>query len=133
MAEKAKAPKPGNSAGINQDDAEGFVTRLENLDKDLGKLKSEHMLKCKDVRSDIKEVYKEAEDAGLPKKALKAVVNARALERKAKAEREDLADIDMQSKYDAIRHQLGDYADTPLGAAAVAAVGNGAAEAPAAH
>ena len=121
MADRAR---PGLN-GLDPDKVKGFVGRVENLHKDLDKLRSEHMLACKDVRGDIKEVIKEAKGEGINAKALKAAIEQRALERKAKEVAHGL-DIDEQSQLEQIRAALGEYADTPLGAAAVSAAGNGA-------
>lgn len=124
MDERAN-PKPLRPA---KNSATTYVERIENLNVGMDKLKSEHTLKCKDVRADIKQVLKEAEGDGFSKAAIKAVVKARALEAKAEAERADLDGVG-QTVFDEIRHALGDYADTELGQAAVAAATNGAAEA----
>jgi len=121
VAEKAK-PRTANSPATK------FIERIENLNKQLDEIKSEHMLKCKDVRADIKQVLDEAKAEGYTKAVIKAVVKARALERKAGEAREDL-DIADRDTFDVIRHALGDYADTPLGAAALDAARNGSAEA----
>lgn len=122
MAAKAK---PAQNAGLNTDDAQGFVERIENLHDKLESMKGSYMADCKVVREDIKAVYDEAKESEIPKKALKAVVTARQLERRANEARDDL-DSDDQDLFDAIRLALGDLADTPLGGAAVKAAKNGA-------
>lgn len=122
MAERAV--KPENDKGAK------FVERIENLNADLDKMKSAYMNECKAVREDIKEVLKEAKGDGFNKSTIKAVVTARALERRAEAAREDL-DMADRDVFDNIRHELGDLAETPLGKAAMEAAGapNGAADA----
>lgn len=114
-----------NVAGVNMDSAKGFVERMESLHVDLDKLKSSYMLDCKDIRGSIKEVLQEAADAGISKKALKAVVKARELERKADVLRDEL-EPDQQDTYDNIRLALGDFSETELGAAALERAQQGA-------
>jgi uncharacterized protein (UPF0335 family) len=96
-----------------------FVDRIENMHDEMESAKGEYMAECKARREDIKSIYDEAKDEGIPKKALKAVITARQLERKAKAARDDLADLDLQDKFDLIRLKLGDLSETPLGEAAI--------------
>jgi uncharacterized protein (UPF0335 family) len=104
-----------------------FVSDYEGCQAELLKLRMDYMEKCKTVRGDMKVIVDEAKDAGIPKQSFRAVIKSRELERKAKKARDDLADIDLQDKYDLIRHALGDLADTPLGQAAIApANGSGA-------
>jgi len=97
-----------------------FVERIENLNRDLEKLKSDYMNECKAVRADIKEVVGEADDKGVPKKALKGIVKYRALERKKNAIGDGM-DIDEQSKFESLVAALGALDGTPLGDAAKAA------------
>jgi uncharacterized protein (UPF0335 family) len=78
----------------------------------------DYMTKCKGPHGDIKSILDEAKKAGVPKASLRAVVKSRELERKAVKQRAELGDLDLQDKYDLIRHALGDLADTPLGQAA---------------
>ncbi len=66
------------------------------------------------LREDIKEILIEAESNGLTKKAIRAVVKARALARKAEAVSDALEPSDKDT-YDNIRHALGDLAGLPLG------------------
>lgn len=104
-----------------------LVDRIENMYDEMESAKGKYMAESKSRREDIKTIYDEGKESGIPKKALKAVITARQLERKARAARDDLADLDLQDKFDLIRHRLGDLADTPLGeAATTAATTNGA-------
>ncbi|MCK9994503.1 MAG: hypothetical protein Dbin4_03023 [Alphaproteobacteria bacterium] len=98
-----------------------FVARIENLHADLEKEKSAYMLACKALREDIREVLEEAQEKGLPKKPLRAIVKQRALEKKAAACRDDLEDSDHLSAFDIMKAALGDLADLPLGQAAMGA------------
>lgn len=100
--------------------AQPFVERIENLNKDLEKLKADYMNECKVVRGDIKEVVTEAKDKGVTSKALKGIVKYRALERKKNAIGDGL-DIDEQSQFETLVAALGQLGGTPLGDAATAA------------
>lgn len=121
MAKKAETETPTPRPGGNDDGAK-FVERMENCNQQLDKLRSEHMLACKDVHADKKEILKEAKSAGFSKASIRAVMTARKAERKAEQAREDL-DIADRDTFDNIRHQLGDLADLPLGQAAMASNG----------
>lgn len=114
----------GANGRYDAEKTQGFVDRIENLHADIATIMSKALNACRAVHGDIKIVYQEAKDeAGIPKKALKKVVQARALEQKARAVREDLEAED-QDDFDRIRQALGDLADTPLGAAALAPRGH---------
>jgi uncharacterized protein (UPF0335 family) len=113
-----KEPKPAKTNGYDPAKVQEFVGRIENLHNDIASEKGSFMQICKDIHSDINLVFDEAKEAGIPKKALKKVITARALEAKAAAVREALEGED-QDSFDLLRHALGDLADTPLGAAAL--------------
>ena len=113
-------PRKGGGAD-NPDLVIEFVGRIENLHADLEKEKSAYMLACKALREDIREVLEEAQEKGLPKKPLRAIVKQRALEKKAAACRDGLEDIDHLSAFDVMKAALGDLADLPLGQAAMGA------------
>jgi F0F1-type ATP synthase membrane subunit b/b' len=104
------------SNGIEADLVQPFCDRIENLMDQLATEKGEYMQRCKSIREDITLVLTEAKDAGIPKKAFKAVIKTRELEQKLEAIRDDL-EAEQQETYDQIRHALGDLADTPLGGA----------------
>jgi hypothetical protein len=57
----------------------------------------------------------------MPRAAVKAVIEKRALEAKLNGVREDLEDIDLKAKFDEILRALGDLGTTPLGKAAAKA------------
>lgn len=119
---RQKRATPRKGGGVdNPNLVTEFVGRIENLHADLEKEKSAYMLACKALREDIKEVLNEAQEKGLPKKPLKAIVKQRALEKKVAACRDDLDDIDHLSAFDIMKAALGDLADLPLGQAAMGA------------
>ena len=63
--------------------------------------------------------YDHASDQGISKKLLKIKIKERDLERKIDGVTEDL-EADERSEYQMLSEKLGDFADTPLGAAAMA-------------
>lgn len=98
--------------------AEAFLKRIENLHADAEEAKGVYMNECKERREDIKQVYTEAKDAGVPLKALKGLVRRRQLLRRAEAIPAGL-DIDEQSAYSQLVEALGE-----LGMAAARAAGH---------
>lgn len=104
--------QPANNEGSK------FVERIENLNDDLASERGEYMVKAKAINEDKKTVLDDAKAAGFTKATIKAIVKARELERKATAAREDL-DMSDRETFDSIRHSLGDFAELPLGQAAM--------------
>ena len=97
--------------------AELFLKRIENLLDELDSLRGKYMNDCKPFHSDIKEVYAEAKEAGVPSRALNGLVKYRKLERD-QDKIGDGFDLDEQSAYESLVGALGDFADTALGKAA---------------
>lgn len=110
-------PKRGHN-GIDVDKAKAFVGRIENVESEIDSERGSYMAKAKSLREDIKEIIGEAKDAGIPKKALKAMVADRRLERK-KRKLGDGLDIDEAAAFEQMKEALGDLAGLPLGAAAL--------------
>ena len=107
------AIKPARTNGFDPAKVQSYVDRVETLHADIASIMGKAMNECRAVHGDIKIVLDEAKDTdGIPKKALKKVIKARALERKAEEVREELEGDD-QADYDMIRHALGDLADLP--------------------
>jgi|GEM_PF-6014081 len=118
MAERTGSAVSGN--GFDKKMTTMFVKDIERHFGELDTLKSEHLTRCKRVRENIASLYDRAKDAGIPKKALKAVVKIRGLQE----EIEELCEADDAEDTETIemlRHALGDLADTPLGEAAAKA------------
>lgn len=99
--------------------AKPYIERVENVMNDLETLKSKYMLECKELRSDIKDIYLEVKDSDLSVKALKKTVKYRELERKQSKLGEGLEDRDSVD-YEALILALGD-----LGQAAAIRAGYG--------
>jgi len=116
---EAESTGPAPSNGYDPEKVKNYVDQIESLHADIASIMGAALNECKQVHSDIKLVLDEAKDNdGIPKKALRKVIKARSLERKAAEVREDLEGDD-QDSFDLIRHALGDLGDTPLGAAAL--------------
>lgn len=123
----ARKPKNGGTENPHQDKPNGvedsvakrWTGEIERHFATLDSLRGEYMNQCKQVRELIAGCYDRAKDAGLPKKALKAVIKTRQLEKRIEGLREDLAEDGLDDDYDTIRLALGDLADLPLGAAAL--------------
>jgi uncharacterized protein (UPF0335 family) len=98
--------------------AQAFLKRIESLNADAESAKGTYMQECRERREDIKSVYEEAKDAGVPPKALRGLVKKRALEKKAAAI-PDGFDIDDAAAYATLCEALGD-----LGKAAAKAAGH---------
>ena len=99
-------------------EAASFVDKFDELEKEIASERGIFMSKCKAIREKQKELLDDAKSQGVAKKLVKSIVAAREHEAKAKALRDDLEDEDRKFFVD-IRKALGDFADSPLGAAAV--------------
>ena len=98
--------------------AESYLSRIENLLAEIDTAKEKCADECKERQEDIKSIYTEAKDAGVPLKSLKGLVKYRKLERKQLAIADGL-DIDEQAAYSNLVEALG-----PLGEAAARAAGH---------
>lgn len=95
-----------------------FLKRIESLFDDLESERGKYMSAAKGLREDIKSVYDEAKDKGVPVKALKGLVRYRELEKKQKAIGDGL-DIDEASSFETLVEALGDFSSTELGQATI--------------
>lgn len=121
--DEANGPSPGKSNGFDPEDVRNAVDRIENLKADIASIMGEALNECRGVHVSIKDVYDEAKsEHGIPKKALRSVIKARELERKARAVRDNL-EPEVMDEHDMIRHALGALADLPLGEAALERAG----------
>jgi hypothetical protein len=121
-----------NPARDNEPTAEHVqeaVAAIEKLDDDLLKERMAYMKRCKDIRKIKADEYDSASNRGISRKLLKTKIKERELERKIDGLTEDLEE-DERSEYEMLTEKLGEFADTPLGAAALAkADGSGRAQA----
>ncbi len=81
--------------------------------------RSVYMTKCKRIREVMAGDYDTAADKGVSKKLLKVIIAERKDERTIAARRANL-EQDEVSEFDMLCEKLGDYANTPLGGAALA-------------
>lgn len=102
----------------NADEMASFVDKYEELEKEKLREKMSYMERCRRISEQQRELLDDAKSQGLPKNVVKAVVKARDLEKKIEALQEELED-DAAQIFKDIREALGDYADLPLGQAAV--------------
>jgi hypothetical protein len=77
------------------------------------------MSKCKKIRGVMEDDYKSAQNRGISKKLLKKIVKERELERKIESLTADL-EPDEVSEHAMLMEKLGEFANTPLGKAALA-------------
>lgn len=108
----------GGRNRANPSEMASFVDEYEKLEREKLQEKMAYMERCAKISARMKDVLEDAKSQGLKGNVLKSVVKARAYERKAAAIEEALEDDDA-SDFKDIREALGDYADLPLGAAAV--------------
>lgn len=96
-----------------------FVKDIERLTEEMDSKKGEYMAWCKGHRELINRQYDAANNAGIPRKSMKATIKTRALESKIEKIADDLAEDETAAEtFEQIRAALGDLADTPLGKAA---------------
>jgi hypothetical protein len=99
---------------------------IESYYDDLATERGKYMQRCKKIRGDMNDEYETATKRGISKKLLKKIVKEREFERKIMALTAGLEE-DERSELDMLMEKLGEFANTALGAAAIAAhAGNGA-------
>jgi Arc/MetJ-type ribon-helix-helix transcriptional regulator len=104
--------------GFDREKLQDIVGRIEQCFADLLSERGAYMNRCRGIREGITAAYDDAKAQGIPKKELRALVKTRELERKIAAQFAEL-EADEQQNYQMIQEALGDFADSPLGAAAV--------------
>jgi len=107
----------------NSPSGENVQAAVEHIEQRYAELASErgvYMQKCKRIRETMSQNYDEASDKGISKKLLKKIIKERDLERKIDALTEDL-EPDERSELDMLIEKLGEFGNTPLGKAALAA------------
>lgn len=115
MARKANE----NINSPDNEDVQAAVRNIEDHFADLASERGTYMLKCRRIREAMAADYEKAGSRGISKKLLKKIVKERDLERKIEAVTADL-EPDERSEYDMLIEKLGEFVNTPLGAAAVA-------------
>jgi Skp family chaperone for outer membrane proteins len=115
MAKAASA----NTNSPSEDDVQAAVANIEQCYNDLASERGIYMSKCKRIRETMSNDYDKASDQGISKKLLKRIIKERELERKIGALTDDLED-DERNEHQMLIEKLGEFANTPLGAAALA-------------
>jgi len=96
------------------------VAAIEKLHADLRSAKGVYMGICKEIHSNVANAYDSASDRGISKKLLKTKLKERDLKSKVRDLTKDLEE-DERSEYQMLSEKLGEFADTPVGQAAMAA------------
>jgi uncharacterized protein (UPF0335 family) len=115
---RKSAKQTPNTNGFDPAVLQDVVSRLDELDATLASERGKFMKRCRDISEDRKGVMTEAKARGIPLKPLKTELKARKLAHKIEELRSEL-EADDAEQADLIREALGDYADLPLGKAAV--------------
>jgi uncharacterized protein (UPF0335 family) len=91
------------SNAVNAEHLRAFLERIERLEEEK-----------RAIADDIKEIYLEAKGTGYDPKIVRKIVALRRMDRDKRREEEEILEIYLSA--------LGEYADTPLGQAAIARV-----------
>lgn len=105
--------------GPTQEETEEVVRTIEGYMEDLRSEKALYMSRCKPIHESIKDTIEDAvKTKGFDKKALKIGVKQREFLRKMEQLENELDEV-TQTALDRLQSQLGTFADSPLGKAAV--------------
>jgi Skp family chaperone for outer membrane proteins len=107
-----------NTNSPSEDDVQSAVANIEQCYSDLASERGKYMASCKKIRDVMAGDYDKASDQGISKKLLKKIIKERELERKIGALTDDLED-DERSEQQMLMEKLGEFANTPLGKAAL--------------
>ena len=95
-----------------------YLDTIDREDGELATLKGEYMQRCQGPRGRIKSVMAAAKEAGVNTVAFRATVAKHRAARKLHARLENL-EADDRHAFDVIQEALGEFGETPLGAAAL--------------
>jgi len=116
--QKAAPPPPRDvTKDDNTKELQGILADIARLNGEIRSKKSEYAVFVKNQRKLINGHLDRAANSGFSKKVIKAILDARELEEKLDGIKEKLDEDDLAESYDDYRQALGDFADTPLGAA----------------
>lgn len=107
--------------GLNTIDptvAQRWIGDIERRYVDLLSERGLYMARCKDIRDDIADYIERAVAAGLNRQALKKKLKIRELDRKIQSIEAD-AELEVKEQLELLTEALGDFANLPLGEAAV--------------
>jgi hypothetical protein len=100
------------------------VAAIEGRYSELLAERMEYMLRCKRIHAAKREDFAMFKAQGIRPKLLRKLCKERELERDIEALRDDL-EPDEQSEINMLVDKLGDFANLPLGQAAISRAGNG--------
>ncbi len=111
--------RPANEKNTpDEGDVQSAVANIEQGHGELLRERGIYMQKCRKIREAIAADYDHAADHGISKKLLKKIIKERELERKIAGLTDDL-EPDEISEHQMLLDKLGDFANTPLGSAAL--------------
>jgi hypothetical protein len=112
MAKHASENSPDDT------DVQSAVQNIENNYAELASERGVYMQRCKRIKEDMAQNFDEAGNKGISKKLLKKIIKERELERRIYALGDDL-EPDEVSEIEMLKDKLGEFANTPLGKAAM--------------
>lgn len=104
--------------GFDAAELKGVLSEIAEVDDELATLKGEYMAACKGPRQRIKEILATAKESGINIVAFREVLAKHRDDRKQERRIADL-EADDASAYELMLDALGEFADTPLGKAAL--------------
>jgi proline dehydrogenase len=111
--------RPANEKNApSDDDVQSAVANIEQGHGELLRERGIYMQKCRKIREAIANDYEQAADHGISKKLLKKVIKERELERRIAGLTDDL-EPDEINEHQMLLEKLGEFANTPLGSAAL--------------
>jgi proline dehydrogenase len=111
--------RPANEKNApSEDDVQAAVGNIEQGYAELLRERGIYMQKCRKIREAIANDYEQAADHGISKKLLKKIVKERELERRIAGLTDDL-EPDEINEHQMLLEKLGEFANTPLGSAAL--------------
>lgn len=107
---------PANSKGAQLQD---FLDRILAVHGEIDEIMDNAKLACSPHREDIKQLKKEANEAGFPAKELNTLIKMKRLEDEIEHIADEF-DPEQKERFEDMLHALGELADLPLGEAAAA-------------
>jgi uncharacterized protein (UPF0335 family) len=115
---KRKALSTGGSNGSDVAEAAKYLKRINPIDDELAAMRADYMNACKGPRASLKNVMAEVREAGLSMPAFRETLTLHRQDRAAQ-KRADALEADDREALERMVQALGEYADTPLGQAAM--------------
>jgi uncharacterized protein (UPF0335 family) len=100
------------------DQLKGFLDEIDRHDDELASLRGSFMAQCKGPHEAIREILTSLRESGTNMKAFRVMLKGHRNDRKQAARVAELEIEDAQA-YETMIKALGEFADTPLGSAAI--------------